>query len=134
MIREIKINNMVENLFKKYFPTYKIGDVYEKVAIYEDEKIMAMVSYSIIYERAEINYIVTFPEFRQKGIAEKLLEFVITNSVSLKCNSISLEVDINNTSAINLYLKKGFKKKAIRKNYYQGNDAYLMIKELVVSE
>lgn len=132
MIKEIDDKKSIESLFKKYFPSYQNSNIFEKIAVYKEKEIMAMISYSIIYERAEINYIVTFPDFRHHGLAEKLLNFVIQTAIDLQCQSISLEVDKKNTAAINLYLKCGFQKKAVRKNYYQNSDAYLMIKDLVV--
>ena len=39
---------------------------------------------------------------------------------------ITLEVNINNTIALNLYKKFNFKEVAIRKGYYNGIDAILM--------
>ena len=132
MIKEIKNLKNIEPLLKKYFPAYKLGDVYEHIAVYSEEEIMAIISYSVIYDRIEINYIVTFPDFRNHGLAEKLLDYVTLKAINLNCNNISLEVDVNNIPAISLYLKNGFKKVTIRKNYYKENDAYLMIKELVV--
>ncbi len=132
MIKEIENLKNTEPLFKEYFPTYKSSEIYEKVAVYEKEEIMAMISYSIIYERVEINYIVTFPKFRHLGLAQTLLNYIIDEAIDLKCYNISLEVNVNNIAAINLYLKNGFKKQTLRENYYNGEDAYLMVKELVV--
>ena len=39
---------------------------------------------------------------------------------------ITLEVKIDNVPAISIYKKFGFKKVAIRKNYYNGTDGILM--------
>ena len=44
--------------------------------------------------------------------------------------NITLEVNINNIGAINLYLKNGFKVVSKREKYYDGTDAYLMLKEV----
>jgi ribosomal protein S18 acetylase RimI-like enzyme len=46
--------------------------------------------------------------------------------------SISLEVSVLNEAAIQLYLKHGFKVVSLRKAYYDGVDAYLMVKDMVV--
>ncbi len=47
------------------------------------------------------------------------------------CEAITLEVRVSNVKAIKLYESYGFKKEAIRKDYYLDNheDAYLMMKE-----
>lgn len=132
MIKNIIDLTEIEPLLKKYFYSYKIGDPYEKVAVYIDDIIKGIISYSIIYDRAEINYIVTFPDYRRQGISQKLLIYTLGNIEKANCKSVSLEVDTLNMPAINLYLKHGFKKVTIRKNYYQGKDAFLMVKELEV--
>ena len=67
--------------------------------------------------------------FRNKGIAQKLIDAMLLD-IEDTCESVSLEVSINNKAAINLYLKNGFCKKGIRKNYYADGDAYLLIKEM----
>ena len=43
-------------------------------------------------------------------------------------SNITLEVNINNISAIKLYEKNGFKVVSKRENYYNGVDGYLMLK------
>jgi len=127
--------NLVEisPILKKYFHGYQISnDPFEKVAVYSDKNIIGIISYSIIYERGEINYIVTLPGKRKKGIGGELLEYAINDMTNSGCTSISLEVESANQDAINLYLKHGFIKQGIRPNYYEGKDAYLMIKEVEV--
>lgn len=49
---------------------------------------------------------------------------------SLGLVSISLEVNELNVAAINLYEKFDFKRVGYRKNYYKGNNAILMTREL----
>ncbi|MBR3199364.1 MAG: GNAT family N-acetyltransferase [Bacilli bacterium] len=116
----------------KYFPNFRTGsNPFEFIyAYYLDGKMIGFIDYSIIYEKAEINYIAVSEEYRRKGIGEELLNYFISklNGVS----SVSLEVNVNNEGAIKFYLKNGFVKKAIRKNYYNGEDAYLMVKKLEV--
>ncbi len=132
MIKEIDDLNKTASLFKRYFPTYSMDNIYEHVAVYEEKEKMSFISYSIIYERMEINYIITLPEYRHQGLAGELIKYVTKKAITLNCHNISLEVNVKNQAAINLYLKNGFKKQALRKNYYNGEDAYLMVKELVV--
>lgn len=106
---------------------YQITDnAFNNVIIYkEDNKILGYLDYSIMYERAEINYIFVIEEYRSKGIASKLLDYLFNNN---DFKEISLEVNINNTNAIKLYTKYGFKEVSIRKGYYNGVDGILMLK------
>lgn len=130
MISEVKLDTKIKQFLTKYFSDYKPSlDPYEHILTYTKGQIIGIISYSVIYERVEINYIATKYEYRNQGVATKLLNKMLEN-ISDKCNSISLEVEKTNTKAIKLYSKFGFEIKAIRKNYYGNQDGYLMIKEI----
>ena len=91
----------------------------------EKEEIIGYLYYSEIYERAEINQFEIKKIHRNCGKGQMLLEYFL-NTVK---KDITLEVRENNKNAIHLYLKNGFKQKAIRKNYYNGIDGILMERE-----
>jgi len=95
----------------------------------ENDKIVGYIS-STLDTYAEILNFFVVSEFRGKGIGNKLLNCVIQKAQDSKCKSIYLEVNEINENAIALYLKNGFIKDHIRKNYYKDHDAYAMIKEL----
>lgn len=128
MIKEVSSDEVLDFILK-FFPKYKISsDPFEKVYVYYDSKIIGFISCSIIYDRCEINYIGVEKDFRRRGIAQKLLDYVINNN---NFDSISLEVRKDNIEAINFYLKNGFEKVSIRKNYYGNVDGYLMVKKVI---
>ena len=128
-----KVNNIDEILYliKNYFPQYSFNKTYEKVINYRigDERV-AFISYSIIYERAELNYIAVITKYRRRGIAQKLFEYVVDDLKNNMVKNLSLEVNVNNESAVRFYLKNGFKIESIRKKYYGNDDAYLMVLEV----
>ena len=131
MIKEAKLDSKEVQLLTKHFKEYKYTfDPYGKVLEYDNGQIIGIISYSIIYERAEINYIATDHKYRAQGIGSQLLEKALEDIKRNNCNIVSLEVEENNIPAINLYSKYGFEKKAIRKNYYGNNNGYLMTKEI----
>ena len=88
----------------------------------EDNKIIAYLYYSDIYDRAEINQIEVDVFHKNCGKASKLLKKMI----ELVDKSITLEVKKDNLVAIHIYKKYGFKENTIRKGYYQGIDGILM--------
>ena len=88
---------------------------------------IGLISYSLIYDRIELEYIWTSFIHRKKGIASKLMDKMIEEKV----NNFTLEVCTSNESAINLYKKYNFKVVSVRKNYYGCEDAYLMIREMM---
>lgn len=89
----------------------------------KDNIIIGYLYYSLIYDRIEINQIEVLEEERRKGVASKLMEYLIKINLS-----ITLEVKKTNISAINLYKKYGFVEVAKRRGYYNGVDGILMEK------
>jgi len=60
--------------------------------------------------------------YRNNGIASQFLEMVILKCILLKSNIIFLETRLSNLPAISLYIKFGFKKIGVRKNYYKSKN------------
>lgn len=127
MIKKVN-RDLVYDFAIKYFPNFNRdnGVFNNNIAYYDGEIIIGFLSYSVIYERAEIEYIAVDENYRRKGIADELVSFLINDLGS--CDSISLEVREDNIIAINLYLKHGFRKVSVRKNYYFDCDGILMIR------
>ena len=126
MILEINDAKTI-NLFSKYIVC---DDPFLKCfGYYIDNKLVSFIAFSILYDRAELNYIWTDEVYRNRGLASRLINLMFEKCTSL--NNITLEVDINNNKAISLYHKLGFSDISIRKKYYlNGNDALLMLKEM----
>lgn len=95
----------------------------------EDNKIVGYIS-STIDEYSEILNFVVDGSYQGKGIGTKLLLNVVDKARNFNSKSIYLEVNEINQKAISLYIKNGFRKDHVRKNYYKNNDAYVLIKEL----
>ena len=74
--------------------------------MYKDIDIKGILVYELIYDRAEIDYIIVDENYRRKGIATKLLNYLETNN---NLYNITLEVRESNIDAIKFYEKNGFK-------------------------
>ena len=74
----------------------------------------------------EILAIATIEEYRNKGIAQELLD-------KIKTKDIFLEVRESNQVAINFYKKNRFKEISIRKNYYSEPTENAVIMKLEVN-
>lgn len=122
MLREIKEE---EYNYLNQLSNYVVSkNTFSKVLGYmKKDRIVGYVDYSIIYEKIEINYIFVIEEERRQNIAFSLLTYIMD---SYDFENITLEVNINNKAAIQLYEKLGFKMVAIRPSYYNGIDGYLM--------
>lgn len=100
---------------------------YEKILIYlEDDEVIGYIYYSDIYERTEINQLEVRIDKRNKKIGSRLLE----KYLEITKKQSSLEVRIDNDIAIRLYKKYGYIIVATRASYYNGIDAYLMIRDI----
>ena len=88
----------------------------------DNNEIIGYLYYSDIYDRIEINQIEVKNIHRKSGKATSLMHKLIDNTKK----SITLEVNKNNTPAINLYKKFNFNEVAIRQGYYNGVDGILM--------
>ena len=74
----------------------------------------------------EILAITTIEKYRNKGIAQELLD-------KIKTKDIFLEVRESNQTAINFYKKNNFKEIRIRKNYYSEPTENAIIMKLEVN-
>ena len=74
----------------------------------------------------EIFAIATVEKYRNKGIAQELLD-------KIKTKDIFLEVRESNQTAINFYKKNNFKEISIRKNYYSEPTENAIIMKLEVN-
>ena len=86
-----------------------------------DEKICGYLMVLDNIDVYEILAIATVEEYRNKGIAQELLD-------KIKTKDIFLEVRKSNEKAINFYKKNNFKQISIRKGYYSDptEDAIIM--------
>lgn len=136
MIREITDNDrkkIYEIVKKEFKNNYLKDNPFTKWYIYElNNEIVGFINIDIIYEKAEIEYIYVVEKWRKNKIATKLLEKAEKDLINKRVSTITLEVNVNNFSAIKFYEKNEYKKINIRKHYYGNDDAYLMLKELVV--
>ena len=103
---------------------------YFLVAKNSNNEIVGFAGFKIIIDESDIMNIVVKKNFRKNGIGSVLLENLISLSKSLNLKSITLEVNENNISAINLYNKFDFVKLGVRKNYYGNSNAIIMSKKI----
>ena len=81
-----------------------------------------------ILDEGHINNVAVLPEYRRRGGASEMLEFMLEYSEKNGILSHTLEVRVSNEGAIGLYRKFGFKEAGVRKGYYEddGEDALIM--------
>lgn len=88
----------------------------------QDSKI---VGFADIWKAIDVMHlmdIVVAKDYREKHIGSLLMNEIIKLCIAKDIYELTLEVKENNTPAINLYKKFGFKDIGIRKNYYGANN------------
>ena len=111
-----------EKLFQKYPEGFVVAEAKDKIlgfAIGRPEN-----------GTAEIVSLAVKPEFRQKGVGQILIEFLINLFREKNIKEISLHVRTKNKKATSFFQNLGFKISATIKNYYRNGDAYLIKRNL----
>ena len=100
------------------------------VAIMENQVVGYAGIWSVLNE-AHITNIVVKKDRRNNKIGTELLKELIKMAKKEKIEFLTLEVNVNNKIAINLYKKYNFKEVGTRKKYYKGlDDATIMTLKL----
>ncbi len=90
------------------------------------KKIVAYGGIWLMKTEAHITTLAVRSDYRQRGIAGKLINAFIQLARKKGAKKMSLEVRPSNQAARKLYEKQGFFIKGVKKKYYMGEDAYIM--------
>ena len=96
------------------------------------KNILGYAFFTVVGTDSHLLNITVSKNYQGRGYGKKILEKVLFQSKVLGATIIFLEVRVSNYIAVDFYEKFGFKRDAIRYNYYDGNpkeDALLMSKQ-----
>lgn len=99
----------------------------------QNGQLIGYVGSQAVMDAADMMNIAVHPAYRRQGIAELLVNALISELQALAVQSLALEVRVSNTPAIQLYKKLGFEKIGLRPGYYRNpkEDAYILRKEWI---
>ena len=103
---------------KSFWESMEREDTVFLVAL-EDEKVAGYIGCYCIAGAGEITNVAVKASHRRKGIGGKLLQKLYEKGAALDTQEYFLEVRESNEAAIGLYLRQGFVKEGIRKNFYE---------------
>lgn len=123
---------------KESIGLWKINQFYDELtcsfsiflAAWVNEEIAAYIVAWRVSDELQINSIAVKPQFRRMGLGIKLIDEAIKLHTVQGPAKVILEVAEKNTQAILFYLKNGFIKSGLRKNFYVNDNAVLMEKIL----
>lgn len=142
MIKEVSLNDIIlfnelgliinSNFDKLFILSDILSSEYDYLYGYYDNNILVgFIHISKMYEVIDIVNIVVNKDYRKRGIATLLINYVIEKFDDVE--SILLEVNEHNSDAISLYLNNKFYEVNRRLCYY-GNDAAIIMKRDVCNE
>ena len=102
------------------------------IVLKDKKNILGYAFFSVIGTDSHLLNITVSKNYQGRGHGKRILGQVLFQSKVLGATIIFLEVRESNYKAIDFYEKFGFKRDAIRYNYYDGNpreDALLMSKQ-----
>ena len=102
------------------------------IVLKDKKNILGYAFFSVIGTDSHLLNITISENYQGKGFGKKILKKVLLQSKVLGATIVFLEVRVSNFRAISFYEKFGFKRDAIRYNYYAGSpkeDALLMSKQ-----
>lgn len=93
-----------------------------------EQQVVGFAGMWMYVDEAHIATIATHPDWRGRGIGERILIALLREAQHRRAMSVTLEVRVSNLVAQNLYRKYGFEEVGRRRAYYQDNreDALLM--------
>ena len=103
---------------KSFLESMERNDTVFLVAL-EDEEVAGYIGCYCIAGAGEITNVAVKASHRRKGIGGKLLQKLYEEGAALDTQEYFLEVRESNEAAIGLYLRQGFVKEGIRKNFYE---------------
>ena len=110
---------------------FKRGDFFGFVATMA-ENIVGYICGTALFEEGELPKVAVKKDCRGLGIGGKLVDTLLEKMREKGVKKVFLEVRVSNSSALKLYLGKGFEKLRERKRYYpDGEDALVMRKFLL---
>ena len=128
--RFIELGSLIKSDFNKTNDLEKIinSDSEDVIGYYDNNLLVAFIYYSKSFETIDIVDIVVDENYRRRGIASELINYLVNKYEDI--NSIFLEVNEKNESAIKTYEKNGFVLINRRNKYYGEDDALIMKRDV----
>ena len=97
----------------------------------DGERVAGYIGSQTVMGESDMMNVAVHPDYRRRGIAERLANDLVEALAALESHCLTLEVRDSNESARALYAKLGFCQVGLRKNYYRNpkEDALILRKE-----
>ena len=102
------------------------------VVVRTEGRIVGFACLWVVGDELKINNIAIHPEWRGKGLGDRLLRWILRFGRTERCVEATLEVRPSNAVARKLYRNHGFEEAGLRKDYYRDTheDAIVMVAKI----
>jgi len=94
--------------FDDFFDRTKAQDEDASILLFYDDKVIGFSQVILLCEKGFYNGIGIHPDYRKQGLGTKMLQLSMKRAEMNGMSEITLEVDVTNAAAINLYKRVGF--------------------------
>lgn len=98
---------------------------------FRHESVLAVLLARVVFETADLDYIICDVDFRGQGFAHELLNEFVRFCRQNTVTKILLEVSVKNTVALAFYKGHGFSEIAVRRAYYANGDDAAILEKLL---
>jgi GNAT superfamily N-acetyltransferase len=117
IIKELRPNLSMENYLFIYEQSHK-NDGYELIAIEENEIVIAVMGYRILYDFVRgkhiyIDDLISTEQARSRGLGVELLLYAENVAKELNCNGLRLCTGLDNERGMKFYERNGWIQRAI---------------------
>ncbi|MFQ5676407.1 MAG: ribosomal protein S18-alanine N-acetyltransferase [bacterium] len=125
---ELEKQNFSDGWSQKHFTQEVLGNAFSFAYVVEKEaRVIAYAVYWYLKTESHLMKVAVDEKHRRGGIASYLLYHLVQEWRRLRVERAFLEVRHTNRAALQLYLKFGFKKSGIRKQYYDNMDEAILM-------
>jgi ribosomal-protein-alanine N-acetyltransferase len=127
-------DNFFVDLHRRFPETFIVAEEDKEIVGYimcRIETGLSIINFHGLIKKGHIVSVAVLPEYRRKGLGQALVNEAMENMKLYKVKQCYLEVRKSNMPAIDLYKNLDFNiSRTIRGYYADGEDAYLMTKEI----
>jgi Acetyltransferases len=118
-----RYNIFPKNKVNKFYYTWVLNSIDGKmddkcIGYYVDQHLAGFVTYRTRNKEISIGLLAVMPEFQGKGVSQLLLGYIDRVAIENDVSSVNISTQGTNISALNAYIKNGFKIKRIDHWYY----------------
>lgn len=100
-----------------------------------NSSVIGFICFREVLDESELLHLCVHPQYRQKGVGKRLMQFYIDFCLQRGIRTFYLEVDPSNQPALNLYKLFSYQSLKVRKNFYpKRREGLVMVKETLKSD